>query len=92
MILWAMSESKWSDKGINFKIVSIGDYEKIKAFLLKAFFPDEPIFRSLKLMEGNGYIDKYVIKIIDSYMIKDALKESTSMAAFDENEEIVGLR
>ena len=49
-----MAEDKWAQKGITFKVPTLDDLDQIKDFLRLYFFPDEPIFRSLKLMGGNG--------------------------------------
>ena len=87
-----MAEDKWSQKGISFKILTLDDYEKIKAFLESYFYPEEPIIRTLKLMEGNGYFDKKIHNFVNHYMIKICLKDGTSMVAIDENGDIVGSR
>ena len=58
-------EFLWSQRGITFKIPTPADYKSIKAFLVEIFFPEEPFFRSLKLMEvGNGLIERHFIQFI----------------------------
>ena len=87
-----MAEDKWSQKGISFKILTLDDYEQIKAFLDNYFFSEEPITRELKFMEGNGYLDKKFHNFAYEGFVKIGLKDGTSIVAIDENGDIVGSR
>jgi len=78
-----MDDEEWKRKGVEFKVVTEDMAEDVKLFLWKHFFPDEPISRSLNL-ERNSFLD---------YMIVDeTLKQRASIAAVDENGEILATR
>ena len=69
------------------------NFNEIKKFLTTYFFPEEPIFSTLRLYEGDGLIDKIYRKyILDMEEIKDGLKDGTSLLALDANGDIVGSR
>ena len=87
-----MAQDKWSEKGITFKIPTLEDFDKIREFMYQYFFPDEPIFGSTKLMEGNGFVDRQVQKIIEDHMIRESLKDKTSLIATDYKGDIIGCR
>ena len=87
-----MAEDKWSQKGILFKIPTLDDFEQVKNYIYSDFFPEEPIFRGLKLFEGNGILVSLLRKMIEKLMIKEGLKHATSMVAIDDSGEIVGCR
>ena len=87
-----MTQDKWTEKGITFKIPTLEDLDKVRDFMYKYFFPDEPIFSSTRLMEGNGFIDRQVQKIIEEYMIQESLKDKTSIIAIDYKGDIIGCR
>lgn len=81
------------EEEFTFKIVNEEDYPKVKAFLDEAFFPDEPIFRSTKLMVGSGgLVDRYIANLVKKFLVINCLKNSTSIVAIDKNGEIVGSR
>ena len=61
-------------------------------FWKESFFPDEPVLRGTKLMVGNGFIDRQIANIIEEFMVKEGLKDKTSMIALDKNGDIIGCR
>jgi len=64
-----MDDDKWiSEKKIKFSMATENDVNDVVEFLHKNFFPDEPIFRNIKAMEGNGWLDYYVQDIVDKMM------------------------
>ena len=87
-----MAEDKWSQNGISFKIASNLDFEKVKSFLDHAFFPDEPIFRSLQLVQGTGFVDVSVANLILKNTLKIGLEDKTSILAIDEHGDIIGAK
>ena len=87
-----MAEDKWTQKGITFKMVTLDDLEKVKAFLYEAFWADDPIYRSTQLMTGTGYVDKLLIYEFIEMSVKKPLEEGTCMVALDKNGEIIGAR
>jgi hypothetical protein len=82
----------WTERGINFSVVTEADYPRVKDFLEKSFFPDEPIFRSTKLMGGHGLVDRYIGNLVIKYTIMNCLKYSTSLVATDKDGQIIGSR
>ena len=87
-----MAEDKWTQKGITFKMVTLDDLEKVKAFLYEAFWADDPIYQSTQLMSGTGYVDKLLIYEFIEMSVKKPLEEGTCMVALDKNGEIIGAR
>ena len=86
-------EDKWTEKGITIKVATMDNFKEIKIFLTTYFFPEEPIFSTLKLYEGDGFIDKIYRKyILDLEEIKYGLKDGTSLLAIDINGDIVASR
>ena len=85
----------WSQRGITFKIPTTDDYKDIKTFLVNIFFPEEPFFRALNLMEKSkiDILERHFVKfILEKRKVKNGLKEATSMIALDETNTIVGVR
>ena len=85
----------WSQRGITFKIPTIDYYKDIKTFLVNIFFPEEPFFRALNLMEKSkiDILERHFVKfILEKRKVKNGLKEATSMIALDETNTIVGVR
>ena len=80
------------EENITFKIPSMEDYEKIKDFMYSAYFPDEPIFRSTNVLDGNGFMGKSLKKEIEKMYIEAGLKDKTSMMVVDQDGEILGCR
>ena len=56
----------WSQRGITFKIPTTDDYKDIKTFLVNIFFPEEPFFRGLNLMEKSkiDILERHFVKFI----------------------------
>ena len=83
---------KWSQECITFETVSMKNYDEVKAYLEKSFFPDEPIFRSTKILGGNGIVDRFCSKLISKYMIESGLAHPTSIVARNSEGKIIGAR
>ena len=47
-----MADDKWNQKGVTFRIATLEDFDIVKTFLEESFWPDEPVWRSCKLLEG----------------------------------------
>ena len=86
------NNNKWSEKGITFKIPTLDDLKIVDSFVKTYFYPDEPTIRSTGLMVGNGFIDKQIAKLFQDFMVKEGLKDGTSMIALDESGDIIGCR
>ena len=85
----------WSQRGITFKIPTTDDYKDIKTFLINSFFPEEPFFRALNLMEksNNDILERHFVKfILEKRKVKNGLKEGTSMIALDDSNDLIGVR
>ena len=87
-----INDEKWSEKGISFKIPTLEDYEIVDSFLKKYFFPDEPAIRGTGLMVGDGFFDRKIAGLFEEFMVKEGLKDGTSMIAMDNNGDIIGCR
>ena len=68
------------------------DLKIVDAFIKTYFYPDEPTIRSTGLMVGNGFIDKQIAKVFQDFMVKEGLKDGTSMIAIDKSGDIIGCR
>ena len=86
------NNNKWSEKGITFKIPTLDDLKIVDAFINTYLYPDQPTIRSTVLIVGNGFIDKQIAKIFQDFMVKEGLKDGTSMIALDESGDIIGCR
>ena len=53
-------------------------------------FIDEPVLRSLDLLGGNWWIDRYVHKLVLDDIVNPSLKEPTSIVARNREGKIVG--
>ncbi len=87
-----MAEDKWAAEGITFETVGMKDLEEVLAYLKEAFFPDEPLFRSTKLFEGDGLVDRYIANLIRKLMVEASLKNPTSIVARNKEGKIIGAR
>ena len=89
-----MSENKWAELDVTFRIVTEAEYEKVHEFLHQAFFPDEPVFRSTKLVQdsGTGFVSNFIANLIKKHIVMPCLKDSTSILALNKNGEIIGAR
>ena len=87
-----MSANKWTELGISFKAITKDDILQVEEFLAKHFYTDEPIFRSTKLAEGTGILQKYLTHLIRHYSTLPCFKDATSLMAVDKNGNILGVR
>ena len=87
-----MSSEKFNELGLTFKTLTPRDFDEICEFLMLYFFPDEPITRSTKLLEGSGIINKYISSLVKKHMIDPCLKDEVSVAAYNKDGEIIGVR
>ena len=76
-------ENEFERQGIQFKIITADMFPAVIAFMWTNFFPDEPISRSLNITQ-NWFID--------DFYLKDAMKDGTSIAAFNKDGKIIGVR
>ena len=86
------TDEKINELGLTFKALTPSDFEEISSFLMLYFFPDEPITRSTKLLEGSGIINKYISNLCKKYLIDPCLKDKVSIAAYNNDGEIIGVR
>ena len=87
-----MSTEKFNELGLTFKTLTPSDFDEISKFQMLYFFPDEPIARSTKLLEGSGIINKYISSLVKKHMIDPCLKDEVSVAAYNKDGEIIGVR
>ena len=87
-----MSTEKFNELGLTFKTLTPSDFDEISEFQMLYFFPDEPIARSTKLLEGSGIINKYISSLVKKHMIDPCLKDEVSVAAYNKDGEIIGVR
>ena len=87
-----MSTEKFNELGLTFKTLTPSDFDEICKFQMLNFFPDEPIARSTKLLEGSGIINKYISSLVKKHMIDPCLKDEVSVAAYNKDGEIIGVR
>ena len=87
-----MSTEKFNELGLTFKTLTHSDFDEISEFQMLNFFPDEPIARSTKLLEGSGIINKYISSLVKKHMIDPCLKDEVSVAAYNKDGEIIGVR
>ena len=87
-----MSTEKFNELGLTFKTLKPSDFDEISEFQMLNFFPDEPISRSTKLLEGSGIINKYISSLVKKYLIDPCLKDEVSVAAYNKDGEIIGAR
>ena len=85
-------EDKWTEKGITIKVATLDNFKEIKIFLTTYFFPEEPIFSTLKLYEGDGWGDKILKKLLEEEFIKKGMKDGATLLAVDQNGDIIGSR
>ena len=83
---------KFTESELNFKVLTSSDYDEIKKFLELYFFPEEPVARSTKLLEGTGLINRYISGLVKRHMMDPCLKDGTSVAAYNNEGEIIGAK
>ena len=81
-----MSKEKFNELGLTFKTLTPSDFDEISKFQMLYFFPDEPIARSTKLLEGSGIINKYISSLVKKYLIDPCLKDEVSVAAYNKDQ------
>ena len=79
-------------KELTFKVLTPSDHNEIKKFLELYFFKEEPVLRSTKILEGTGLINKYLSSLVKRFVIEPCLKDGTSIAAYNNEGEIVGAK
>lgn len=86
-------DPKWSNLGIQFNYATTKDTDKIMDYFYKEFFPDEPVVRSIGLMQGNGFIDKWMVNMMTRIFLKPALEVPHSiLATSKEDGRLLGVR
>ena len=71
---WARNDEKWiAEKNIKFSIASKEDIPDLTTFIHETFYLDEPVHRNIRAMEGNGWVDNYLRKLLDKALIIDPL-------------------
>ena len=82
---------------VRYEVVKLRELEQIRHLLHNDFYPDEPTSASMKISEGNGYLDKLLRKEAHAYDFENAIKldkEPMCLVAKQSSggtEEIVGL-
>ena len=72
--IWAPNDEQWiTEKNIKFSIASEEDIPELTTFVHETFFLDEPVHRNIKAMEGSGWVDNYLRKLLDKALIIDPL-------------------
>ena len=61
-------------------------------FLLESFFPDEPIFRSTKILDGSGIVNNYIAGLVKKELVEPCLEDGQSIAAINKEGDIIGAR
>ena len=75
---------------IKFIIAKQDDFERIWEFLISAFFPDEPILRCMKLLDGDGWLDRKLRENLYNDLKKKCLSSPHSILAVDAKNKIIG--
>ena len=93
-----MDDDKWiSEKKIKFSMATENDVNDVIQFLHKNFYPDEPVFRNVKTMEGDGWLDCYLRDTMDKLMtirpiMNVEITPACIVARSTEDNSIVGCR
>ena len=86
------SNDKYTELGVTFKVLEPSDQPKIMEFLMESFFPDEPVFRSLKMLEGSGMVSNYISGLVRDELVDPCLLDGQSIAAIDKDGTVIGTR
>ena len=72
---------------------TINDLERVWQVMQEAFFPDEPVFRSVGIYkeENLGSAGEKMFSWLFKMLVKECLKNSTSVLALNDKDEIVGM-
>ena len=84
------SNDKYTELGVTFKVLEPSDQPIIMEFLMESFFPDEPIMRSLKLLEGSGMVSNYISGLVRDELVDPCLLDGQSIAAIDKDGTVIG--
>ena len=93
-----MDDEKWlSEKKIRFEMAEEKDVPDVIKFLHENFYPDEPVQRNIKVMEGSGWLDNYLRDLCDKAMAtqpitKVEITPACILARSTEDGSIVGVR
>ena len=85
-------EKFWSAAGITFSVGTPKDLFDARQFLTENFYPDEPIFRSTKLMTSHGFVARYLRKVIIEHYIDKPLSKPHCIIARNKHGKIIGTR
>lgn len=86
------SNDKYKELGVTFKVLEPSDQPIIMEFLMESFFPDEPVFRSLKMLEGSGMVSNYISGLVRDELVDPCLLDGQSIAAIDKDGTVIGTR
>ena len=92
-------ESKWeTEKHVRFTMAAMQDIQELKLFLHQHMFTDAPVARNIKVMEGNGWIDKYLRSLFEGELLMEPISRVTVAPASiiarstEGNNDIIGCR
>ena len=86
------SNDKYTELGVTFKLLEPSDKPIVMDFLMEFFFAEEPIFRSLKMLEGSGMVNNYITGLVKTELVDPCLLDGQSIAAIDKDGVIIGTR
>ena len=75
---------------IDYVIAKESDADRIWDFMVEAFFPDEPSFKCIHLLKGDGWFDRFLRDMTRKDMKKKNLLTPHSIMAVDKNGDILG--
>ena len=93
-----MEDDKWiKEKKLKFSMATEKDVQDVIKFLHENFYPDEPVQRNIKVMEGSGWLDTYLRDLCDKAMAtqpitKVEITPACIIARSTEDDCIVGVR
>ena len=93
-----MEDEKWpSKKKIRYDMAEEKDVLDVIKFLHENFFPDEPVNRNIKVMEGSGWLDNYLRGICNNAraiqpITKVEITPACILARSTEDGSIIGCR
>ena len=76
-------DSEFEKQGVKFKVITEDMYEAVKDFYWQYYVPEEPISRSLNLTRS---------KMIDKFMLDDVFPHNCSIAAVNDDGDILAIR
>ena len=93
-----MDDDQWiKEKKLKFSMATEKDVQDVIKFLHENFYPDEPVQRNIKVMEGSGWLDTYLRDLCDNAMAtqpitKVEITPACIVARSTEDDYIVGVR